>query len=111
MVVPLAQFEGSREVNGYAHVLKDGEPFASPFMVGIKNGHPYQWEWFGVFPIQGQLALALLLEVTSQRIAVALHQAFAWECVQHFDRDTWRVSTGVIAKWVSDYLLAAESAR
>jgi hypothetical protein len=109
MVVPLSSYVGTRERSGYPCVTKDGEPFASPWMVATKHGHPYHWEWWGPFPTQGQLALALLLEVCSSRLAIALHQAFAWECLQNLDKDNWSITTGMIVGWVYRYLAKAEA--
>jgi hypothetical protein len=100
----ISVYEGCREPSGYPRVTKDSNPFASPMMVGIKHGHPMQWEWHGPFPMQGQLALGLLLEVLSHTLAIALHQAFAWEVVQHFDSRSWRIDTGIIAAWAATYL-------
>jgi len=102
--LPLKVFTGERETTGYGRVLMDGKAFTSPYMVAIKQGHPFSWEWFGVYPVQSQLALAMLLEVVSLSMAIYLHQEFAWEIVQHFDRDRWTCDTSVIADWVATFI-------
>jgi hypothetical protein len=107
--VPLFLFQGQREQSGYPRVLKDGQPFVSPWMAGVKHGHPYHWEWCGQFPVQGQLALAILLEVCSTRLAIALHQQFAWEILQNLDRDRWSMSSVGVLSWVAELARKAES--
>jgi len=92
-----ALFVGKR-----AHVVEvDGRHLPHQASLRLFNHSPtgFSWGYGGSGP--AQLALALLMHVTSDGIAVRYHQDFKWAYVAKWDGDgTWRITAGEIAAWL-----------
>lgn len=85
------------------HVELDGQVFYHGPSLRLFNHSPtgFSWGYGGSGP--AQLALALLMCVTSDELAVRYHQLFKWAVVAKWAGDgTWRISAGEVAAWLEN---------
>lgn len=92
-------YRGFREYNG-CYVLKGSEIFDHRPSLEVWNHSPcgYEWGYQGSGP--AQLALALLLEVSSPEIAQYYHQDFKRAIIGVLDYDEWRLAEEAILGWL-----------
>lgn len=85
----------------YKQIMPDGEPTLLPILPGQKVADvapSFQWGYGGAGP--AQLALALLLDVTSNpNLALAYYQLFKQDIVAKWT-DEWTLFSGGILEWI-----------
>jgi Family of unknown function (DUF6166) len=86
----------------------DGDYFGHEPSLKVANHSPtgFSWGYGGSGP--AQLALALLLEVCDDDLALELHQAFKWDVVARFAPDGWQLTTRQIRCWVMHQLTGVD---
>lgn len=67
----------------------------------LRNHSPagFEWGYGGSGP--AQLALAILLEVTTEEVALNLYQAFKASTVSRFPKDSWRITEDSVLAWLA----------
>lgn len=87
----------------YKQLLPDGEPVPLAILPSQKlydHSPGFGWGSFGSGP--SQLALALLLDVsTNPSLALAYYQQFKWDIVASWG-DEWTIFSGEILEWLKE---------
>lgn len=81
--------------------FRDGEPLRLAPSLKVWNHSPtgFSWGYGGSGP--AQLALAILLSETSEKVAVRYHQEFKWRFVAGWPSDEpWRIDSAEIHDWL-----------
>jgi len=98
---------GSRTASGRALVIVKGED-GKPYNLSINPSerlwsHSIEFEWGYGGSGPAQLALALLLDCTTDKqIALALHQGFKRDVVATLPDNDWKITTEEINNWIAD---------
>lgn len=99
----MAIYRGYRtQVCGPLPVTKDGKPLSPIPSQKLYNHSPdgFQWGYGGSGP--AQLALALLLDATSDpEMSVRLYQDFKWNLVATWG-EKWEITTEQIKSWIKE---------
>lgn len=94
-------YQGRREY-GVAAVYKNGWPLDPSKSLQFRNHSPtgFNWGYGGSGP--AQLALALLLEETTEDEALDLYQLFKFEVVANFAFEGWHLTSSKIRQWLDE---------
>lgn len=92
-------FQGMR-MGGIVTVLKNSQEFSAKPSQDVWNHSPCGFEWGYCGSGPAQLALALLLEVTSRDEAVRAHQDFKSMIVAAFPHKQWACTGEGISNWL-----------
>ena len=98
----MAKYKGGRfQPSGQVHVFQDDNYLQLAPSLRVWNHSPtgFEWGYGGSGP--AQLALALLMCETNHDEAVYRHQAFKWEVVAMFAKDTWHLTSDDIQLWLA----------
>ena len=92
---------GEREVLlGNDRVTINGRPLDPARSLALRQHSPtgFSWGYLGSGP--GQLALAILLEVTDQPTALRMYQDFKVAWIAPLQGDTWELQIADIVAWI-----------
>ena len=97
--LPAICFAGFREA-GLTHVSMNGQPFTAARSLLLRKHSPTGFEWGFAGSGPAQLALALLLEVTSEEAALMLYQSFKFDVVVKLN-ESWILADTDILAWLN----------
>lgn len=88
---------------GEATVTIDGTALDPARSLKLRNHSPtgFEWGYFGSGP--GQLALAILLEVTDQPTALRLYHDFKVDVIAALQADSWTLEIADVCAWLVDH--------
>lgn len=91
-------FSGLRE-DGLAHVFHNDQPFSMARSLRWRKHSPTGFEWGYAGSGPAQLALAILLEITSEQAALLLYQDFKRDVITGL-ADEWMLTEPEIQEWL-----------
>ncbi|GIW81465.1 MAG: hypothetical protein KatS3mg105_3272 [Gemmatales bacterium] len=94
-------YRGQRSYQGI-RVFKNGWPLSPTKSLRHRCHSPAGFCWGSCGPGADQLALALLLEETTEEEALALYQLFKFEVVASFPVEGWHSASGTIQAWLEE---------
>ena len=93
--------EGSRTESG-TKVTIAGRALDPAVSLEVENHSPSGFEWGCQGSGPSQLALAILLEMAIEEVAVRCHQEFKREFLTGIRSPEWRLRTAEVEKWLTD---------
>lgn len=99
--MPKHVYEGSWNRNDWYRVSIDGDDFSPRRSQKVRNHSPdgFAWGYGGSGP--AQLALAILLEETTQEEAERAHQNFKFQVIARLDKvDDFKLTSADVQAWL-----------
>ena len=95
----LHQFEGRRRADvRTTTVYYGGRPL--PLHLDVRNHSPTGFEWGYAGSGPAQLALAMLLAVTTRVSALSRYQEFKDACISRINADHWTIRGEDVLRWL-----------
>lgn len=99
----MKKYIGSRAGHEIIVVVRpDSAPaYELPFYTNIRNHSPtgFEWGYGGSGP--AQLALAILVDLVGEEVALPLYQDFKFHFIANLPREEWILDAGAILEWIS----------